>query len=138
MYLLDVNALLALGIVEHEFHGPTELWVKKAAADHATFASCAMTELGFLRVLLHGPYGVFTLAQGQRNLRLLKSSRKYRFEFIADDQDAQQLSPWVAWPRQVTDGHLVALAKAHGGMLATLDQGIRGAFFIPRKVMKGN
>lgn len=131
IYLLDVNLLLALGIPQHEFHQRTERWVERIAADGGSFATCAITELGFLRVLLRG-YRAFTLAQGQKHLQLLKSSVRYRFEFIADDQDARQLPTWVRWPEQLTDGHLLFLAKARGVTLATLDLGIPGAFVIPR------
>jgi uncharacterized protein len=130
-YLLDVNALLALGIQEHEFHARTAKWVKKAAAGDTAFASCAITELGFLRVLLQASYAGATVAQGQKLLELLKSSRQLRFQFLADDQDASHLPHWVKWPKQIADGHLAALAKAHGAALATLDEGIRGAHVIP-------
>ena len=131
IYLLDVNALLALGVTNHEFHGRVARWINRAAATDSSFATCAITELGFLRILLQTFYASFTVAQGQRQLQLLKTSAQFRFEFLVDDQDAQQLPQWVRWPKQVTDGHLVALAKAHGGVLATLDEGIRGAFMIP-------
>jgi uncharacterized protein len=130
IYLLDVNALLALAILEHEFHDRTERWMDDASATDA-FATCAITELSFVRILLQTSSGGATVAQGQQQLQLLRTSDKYRFKFIVDDQDAQQLPAWVHWPKQVTDGHLVALAKANGGALATLDQGIPGAFLIP-------
>jgi uncharacterized protein len=130
-YLLDVNALLALGVQEHEFHQRTAKWVKRAAASECAFATCAITELGFLRVLLQASYAGFTLSQGQKLLRLLKSSLQFPFLFLVDDHDAAQLPPWVKWPKQITDGHLAMLAKAHHATLATLDEGIRGAFVIP-------
>jgi uncharacterized protein len=131
IYLLDVSALLALGIQEHEFHERTAIWLKKAATGGAAFATCAITELGFLRVLLQTSSG-FTVAQGQKLLALMKSSRQFPFHFLADNLDVGQLPRWVKWPKQVTDGHLVALARAHDAVLATLDQKIRGAFLIPR------
>lgn len=62
-YLLDLNALLALGILEHEFHERTAK-LKKAAAGETTFATCAITELGFLRVLLLASYAGSTVSQG--------------------------------------------------------------------------
>jgi predicted nucleic acid-binding protein len=131
IYLLDVNALLALGILEHEFHQRTAKWIKKTAAGEATFATSAITELGFLRVLLQSSYAGATVGQGQKLLALLKSSGQLPFQFLVDDQDAVQLPQWVKWPNQVTGGHLVALAKAHGAVLATLDEKTRGAFLIP-------
>jgi uncharacterized protein len=130
IYLLDVNALFALGVSQHEFHRRTESWVERAGGAGASFATCAITELGFLRILLQTSYGAFTLTQGQKHLKLLKSSSPYSFQFITDDQDAQQLPGLVTWPKQLTDGHLLALAKAHGATLATLDEGFKGARLI--------
>jgi predicted nucleic acid-binding protein len=130
IHLLDVNALFALGVPQHEFHRRTESWVERTAKTGASFATCAITELGFLRIPLQTSYGAFTLAQGQKHLKLLKSSSRYRFQFIPDDQDAQQLPGWVTWEKQLTDGHLISLAKAHGATLATLDEGIKDAFLI--------
>jgi len=44
-YLLDVNALLALGLHEHEFHARLARWVAAlGTADGLT--TCAITELG--------------------------------------------------------------------------------------------
>jgi hypothetical protein len=132
IYLLDVNALLAPGVREHEFHERTAKWVKRtAAAEDSSFATCAITELGFLRVLLQSAYAGYTVSLGTRLLEHLKS-RGLHFQFLIDDQCAAALPQWVKWPKQVTDGHLIALAKAHGAVLATLDEGIRGAFVIPR------
>jgi uncharacterized protein len=131
-YLLDVNALLALMVREHEFHARTTNWIRKAADREESFATCPITELGFLRVLLQASYGAATVQHGQRLLKLLKASSDYHFQFITDDQHAGNLPGWVQGPKQVTDGHLLALAKAHGIALATLDQTIRSAYLIPR------
>jgi uncharacterized protein len=132
IFLLDVNALLALGIQEHEFHARVGKWVKKTAASETAFATCAITELGFLRVLLQASYAGATVAQGQKLLKLLKSAKQLRFQFLLDDHDASHLPDWVKWPKQITDGHLAALAKANGAVLATLDERIPGAYLIPR------
>jgi hypothetical protein len=35
--------------------------------------------------------------------------------------------------KHVTDGHLLQLAADHGATLATLDEGIPGAFLIPKE-----
>jgi len=50
---------------------------------------------------------------------------------LADALGAERLPKWVKTGSQTTDGHLVALAAAHGSILATLDRGIPGAFVIP-------
>ncbi len=130
IYLLDVNALLALGVDNHEFHERLVRWVPRVSAE-SQFATCAITELGFLRVLLQA-YAGSTVPTGQKFLVALKSTKHIAFQFLSDDLGASQLPQWVKWPKQVTDGHLAALAKAKGALLATLDENIRGAFVIPR------
>ena len=127
-YLLDVNALISLGFLEHEFHQRMSSWV--ASLDpHTELATCAIAELGFLRVLAVAPaYGI-TIVQARQILEQLKKAR--RFEFLVDDHDISRLPRWVKTPRQITDGHLAELARANGATLATLDEKIPGAFLIP-------
>lgn len=132
IYLLDVNLLLALELREHESHQRTTKWIITAASQRSSFATCAITELGFLRILLQAFPNEFTLALGQKHLQYLKSAALVRTQFLPDGLDAQQLPVWVHWPKQIADGHLVALARAHGAVLATLDKGIPGSYLIPR------
>jgi predicted nucleic acid-binding protein len=90
-----------------------------------------MTELGFLRVLTNvAPYGI-ALAGAQAILERLKSAENVQMTFFSDDLDAAHLPGWVRGPKQITDGHLLELARAHGAGLATLDARIPGAFTIP-------
>ena len=49
IYLLDVNALVALGFVNHEFHARVVSWIR--AQNSPALATCSITELGFVRVL---------------------------------------------------------------------------------------
>ena len=129
IYLLDVSALVALGFINHEFHDRVVAWL--LAQRSPTLATCAITELGFLRVLTHpSAYGL-TIVQGKTILARLKQSRTPPFTFLADDHDVSRLPSWVRGPRQTTDGHLVELAHANGAALATLDSKIPGANFIP-------
>jgi hypothetical protein len=48
----------------------------------------------------------------------------------SDRNDISSLPAWVKIPKQITDVHLVQLARANDGVLATLDEGIPGAFLI--------
>ena len=61
----------------------------------------------------------------------LKESSRVPFELVADALGASHLPAWVSGARQVSDGHLVALAEAHGLQPATLDKGIARGFLIP-------
>jgi predicted nucleic acid-binding protein len=130
-YLLDVSALVALGFKEHEFFEQVVAWVQTLSPGSDEFATCAITELGFVRVLTQAPQYGFSVAEAKAALLRLKSSGDLGFVFVADDHDAARLPRWVKTPRQTTDGHLAQLAKANDAMFATLDRSIPGAFLIP-------
>jgi predicted nucleic acid-binding protein len=131
-YLLDVNSLLALGVLHHEFHKRVAAWIarlgKKGIPDLAT---CSITELGFVRVLSQAQQYRFSVVQARELLLLLKASESISCSFIPDGHDISHLPKWVKSPKQTTDWHLVELARANGAQLATLDGKIPGCFFIP-------
>lgn len=129
-YLLDVNALLALGFHEHEFHERLARWIAGLPPEDV-LATCPISELGFVRILCQAPQYHIPIEQCRTLLARLKSARKRRITFIADGHGAARLPRWVKTGRQTTDGHLCALAAANEATLATLDQGIPGAFIIP-------
>jgi len=95
-YLLDVNTLVALGFLEHEFHGRVAGWVRKLALRGIPeLATCSITELGFVRVLSQASQYGFTIAHARDVLLQLKSSAKLKFAFIPDDHDVSHLPAWV-------------------------------------------
>src|ERR1700756_5722714 len=131
-YLLDVNTLVALGFLQHEFHGRVSGWVHKLALrGDPELATCSITELGFVRVLAQAPQYGFTIAHARTLLLRLKTRNSPKFTFIPDDHDVSHIPAWVKTAKQTTDGHLVQLAKAKSSILATLDERIPGAFLIP-------
>ncbi len=130
IYLLDVNALVALGFMNHEFHARVAAWVR--SSDSEQVATCSITELGFVRVLAQAPAYGFTVAQARTLLLRLKEARTLRFTFLPDEHDVSHLPSWVKAPKQVTDGHLSKLASANGAVLATLDESIPGSYVIPK------
>lgn len=133
-FLLDVNVLVAICVDQHEFHGRVASWMNQSArSDRAELMTCAVTELGFLRVLAQAPSYSFAIEHGIELLSRLKSSKEYRFGFLSDELGIAQLPRWVKGPKQITDGHLAGLAKAHGAVLATLDEGIPSAIVIAAK-----
>jgi len=127
-YLLDVNALIALGIFHHRFHDRVNAWITSQQGER--WLTCSITELGFARVVAQVPDYGFTVQQARTLLLGLKNS-KLQLTFLPDGNDISLLPAWVKTPKQTTDGHLVELAKANGAVLATLDKGIPGAFLIP-------
>src|ERR1700676_4630585 len=130
IYLLDVNALVALGFINHEFHARVASWAQ--SNNSPQLASCSITELGFLRVLAQASAYGFTVAQARTLLLRLKAGRTSRLTFIPDDHDVSHLPGWVRAPKQITDGHLSKLASANAAVLATLDERIAGSYLIPR------
>lgn len=128
-YLLDVNALVALGFANHEFHDRVASWLR--AQQFPPLATCSITELGFIRVLAQAPAYGLSIAQARALLVRIKQATVLRFTFIPDNHDISYLPTWVKTPRQITDGHLVKLASANGAVLATLDSKIPGAYLIP-------
>jgi predicted nucleic acid-binding protein len=132
IFLLDVNALVALGVVEHQFHQKVTAWVGTSrSSGNLKLLTCSITELGFVRVLASTkPYG-FTVETASALLLRMKTQDEDLFSFVPDELDASRLPVWVHHPKQVTDGHLAQLAKVNGAVLATLDRGIPGAFLIP-------
>jgi predicted nucleic acid-binding protein len=131
-YLLDVNALVALGIVEHNFHHSVTSWVRSLRSrSRVTLLTCSITELGFVRILSNKKAYGFTVATAGAMLHRVKVHDKDLFLFVSDGLDASKLPDWVEFSSQITDGHLAQLASEHGAALATLDRRIPGAFLIP-------
>ena len=132
-YLLDVNALLALAVMEHEFHARVAGWVARLGVSSVSeLATCSITELGFVRVLGQAQQYGSSVAQARELLLKVKNSDGIRWIFIPDNHDISRLPKWVRTPKQTTDGHLAELARANDAVLATLDRRIPRTFFIPQ------
>ena len=132
IYLLDVNVLLAMGYTRHVHHVRTMRWLAnlKECEKRVTLATCSITELGFVRIAGNKNANLArNVATARLDLRRVKED--WTTSFLVDSRDAAQLPSWVERPRHVTDGHLIGLATAHGGLLITLDSGIPGALLIP-------
>jgi hypothetical protein len=128
-YLLDVNALIAFGITQHQFHQRVVNWIRSQGG--STFLTSSVTEIGFVRVVASVAMYGLSVAQARRLLLGMKANARQPLAFLADNNDISALPAWVKSPKQTTDGHLVQLASANGAVLATLDDGIPGAFRIP-------
>jgi toxin-antitoxin system PIN domain toxin len=128
-YLLDVNALVALGVKNHEFHDRVAQWLY--TEQFPAVATCSITELGFVRVLSQASLYGISLADARTLLMRLKSSKVLQFSFLADNQDISRLPGWVKTAKQTTDGHLAQLARRNDAVLATLDSRIPGAYLVP-------
>jgi toxin-antitoxin system PIN domain toxin len=121
VYLLDVNVLLALSDPMHVHHDAAHHWF--ADRGRSSWATCPITENGFVRVASHPAYpnrpgDVPAVLAVLRQLCGLPGHR-----FWSDDVSLRELlGPGaVVTHGQVTDLFLLGLAVHHKGRLATLD-----------------
>jgi toxin-antitoxin system PIN domain toxin len=112
-HLLDVNFIVACGWESHAEHGAASEWLRRARS----FATCSITEMGFLRVSLSPAYGA-SFRDAIVALRAILESRAHRF--LRDNTHAISL-PQVATSKDVTDAHLIHLARRYHLKLATFD-----------------
>ena len=64
IYLLDVNVLVALALIEHTLNTRVVGWLQ--ANSSLQLATCPITELGFVRVIAQTPGYGLTVAQAKR------------------------------------------------------------------------
>lgn len=116
-FLADGNVLVALTVVDHVHHDVALEWFERAEPDLAT---CPITEGTLLRFLVReGQAAIDAMA-------ILDAVRSQSWHVFWPDEiryDAAHLAG-VIGHRQVTDAYLVALARHHGGRVATLDRGL--------------
>ncbi len=121
--LLDVNVLLALLDADHVDH--TSAWSWFDGGVGAGWASCAITENGFVRIISQPRYpGPIAPSQAVSLLAGARGGGDHAFwpcdvsVLDATVVDATR----VHGPRQLTDAYLLALAVAHGGRFVTFDR----------------
>jgi toxin-antitoxin system PIN domain toxin len=123
--LLDVNVLLALLDSDHADHTLASTWL--AAEIEDGWASCAITQNGFVRVISQPAYPS-PVPPSQAIERLAEACARPHHEFwscsasILDDAVVDRSR--VHGPRQVTDAYLLALATSRRARLVTLDHAI--------------
>jgi uncharacterized protein len=115
--LLDVNVLIALLVREHVHHQAAESFFGEGSEP---FATCPITQTSLLRFLLREGRG------GADALEILRAVTSHaRHVFWPDDLPAHAVTQTaLTGHRQVTDAYLAALARHHGGRVATFDRGL--------------
>ncbi len=126
--LLDINVLIALSDEGHEFHAPALRWFRAEGA--SCWATCPLTENGFVRVFGHPDYpgGLGGPFAALRHLELLR--RHPGHVFLADSVSLVSrplfaLSAAVR-PRHLTDLYLLGLAVHNDARFVTFDGQIPG------------
>jgi toxin-antitoxin system PIN domain toxin len=124
--LLDVNVLVALAWPNHVHHEPAHRWFRKIRS--GGWATCPLTQTGFVRVSSNDRVLPDARPPAEALAVLEKITRVPGHVFWSDDTSLCT-SRFVARGRlvgyrQVMDAHLLALALARGGRLATFDRGV--------------
>jgi uncharacterized protein len=126
MDLLDVNLLTSLAWPNHVHHKAALTWFRRRGGQ--PWATTPFTEAGFVRVSSNAsavPAAV-TPTEAVALLDRMREASGHRF--LPDDVPLV-VGPHVpaermATYRQVTDAHLLALARRHRARLATIDRGV--------------
>jgi len=125
--LLDVNVLVALAWPNHIHHDRAHRWF--ADAQGQGWATCPLTQSGFVRVSSNkkaipdavAPQEAIALLQ---KIILLPHHQFWPDSYSIAGSDTVDRSKLFGY-RQVTDAHLLGIALANGGCLATFDRGIK-------------
>lgn len=123
-FLLDVNVLIALIDPGHVHHDHAHAWFSRSG--HKRFATCPITENGLLRIVGHPKYpnspGPPSLVvPALMAIRALPGHAFWPDSVSLVDEAAVDHASLSSHSR-VTDAYLLALARAHRGKLATMDQ----------------
>ncbi|MGI9156484.1 MAG: TA system VapC family ribonuclease toxin [Marmoricola sp.] len=123
--LLDVNVLLALLDSDHADHGRAHDWLEHGIDNG--WASCAITENGFVRIISQPRYPS-PISPAAAIALLRRACDNGPHEFWPCDVsllDARIVDhSRLHGPRQVTDAYLLALATVHDGHFVTFDRSL--------------
>ena len=117
--LLDGNALTALCLEGHEHHRRVRAWL---GGHDDRIATCSVTQGTLLR--LHMRFAEDgSAAAAWQTLSLVCSSPRHEL-WLGDHSYLEVEHDLLQGAGQVTDAWLAALARWHGGSLASLDGGL--------------
>ncbi len=125
--LPDVNVLVALFDPAHVFHDLAHEWFTEAR--HQAWATCPLTQSGFLRVVTNPPYPnrQLTIVETAAHLRRLISNHAHTHHFLYDDTSLVDDSRFdlskLSGHRQITDLHLLGICLRFHARLVTFDRG---------------
>jgi hypothetical protein len=125
--LLDLNILTALLWPAHEHHDAAHRWF--AARANARWATCALTQLGFVRIVSNPAFSRDALAPAGAVALLAENLGHPAHEFWTESLQVpaavKGIEAALQGHRQLTDAYLLALASRRKGLLATFDRGLR-------------
>lgn len=123
-FLLDVNVLIALVDTQHVHHDAVHDWFGHVGKK--SFATCPLTENALLRIVGHprypnSPGSPSAVANSLEALRGMVGHHFWADTLSLLDPSRVDITR-LSSHAQVTDTYLLALARAEGGRLASLDR----------------
>ena len=122
--LLDVNVLLALAWPNHVHHEAAHRWF--AGRNSRRWATCALTQLGFVRLSSQPSVVKITITVSEALRALDANVASPDHEFWVMTQGFSEMLPDIRQRlmghHQLTDAMLLDLAIQRGGTLATFDR----------------
>jgi len=135
--LLDVNVLVALAWPNHVHHPLACSWFEENHPDG--WATCSTTQNAFVRISSNPKVVDEARTPAEAVLLLQQLLKLDGHRFWPDDVSIAQSKSIdverIRGYRQVMGAHLIALARRHGGRLATFDRKI--ATLVPREADAG-
>ena len=123
-FLLDVNVLIALLDPAHVHHDAAHEWFAHSA--RKAWATCALTQNAVLRIVGHHRYpnspGTPAAVAPLLAALLVLPGHVFWPEDIGILDAGRADATRLLTSAQVTDTYLLALARAHGGQLASFDR----------------
>jgi uncharacterized protein len=118
--LLDTNVLLALAWPNHQHHAEAHAWF--AANAKKGWATCAFTELGFIRLSSNPAYTPIAVSPREAAGLLQKwiKQKGHRF-WPSPGANHPAIYARALGHQQVNDAWLVEVARQNSGRIVTLD-----------------
>lgn len=123
--LLDINVLIARADPAHSHHLRAMAWM--ASLKNTSFATCPITENGFLRIY-GNPLYPGGPASPEAAAPILTAIRDLpQHVFLPDDVSLADIDLAGAGHQQITDLYLLALAVRHSAVFVSFDRRINPA-----------
>ncbi len=124
--LFDVDVLIALFQPDHVHHQRAHLWWE--ANQHLGWASCPITENGFVRILSQPKYPMpQTVSTAIKLLSMAKEATNHEFwpDSVSLLNPTRFNADAFTGHSQITGSYFLALLIKNNGRLVTLDQDIK-------------
>lgn len=125
-YLLDANALIALGWPTHEHHPSMVRWFRQFS--RSGWSTTALTQSAFVRIVSQPAFAGRSIAIGEAAELLLRNTAHAKHRLVALDFGFGDVlaacTGGILGHRQITDAWLLTAALRNGMKLVTFDGGI--------------